>query len=163
LASILQVSLSPGGLPKRAIPEGFINPLGLDGDRQAHPHIHGGPRQAILLVASEVIEELKARGYPLFYGALGENLTTGGLNFRDLRVGDRLRAGGAVIEIARVRVPCSQLDVYGESLKHDIWDARVKAGDCTSPRWGMSGFKASVVQPGPVRPGDIITVVATLA
>jgi MOSC domain-containing protein YiiM len=85
------------------------------------------------------------------------------LNYRDLRIGDRLRAGGALIEITEARVPCSQLDVYGPSLKSEIWDKQVKAGDYTSPRWGMSGFKASVVEPGPVRPGDIIAVVAKLA
>ena len=53
---------------------------------QNHPQIHGGPRKAVLIVASEVVDELTARGYPLFYGALGENLTTSGLSIRDIRV-----------------------------------------------------------------------------
>ena len=79
----------------------------------AHPGIHGGPRKAILLVAAEVIDELTARGYPLFYGALGENLTTRGIDLRRLRIGDRLRAGGALLEITQPRGPCSALDVYG--------------------------------------------------
>jgi MOSC domain-containing protein YiiM len=39
----------------------------------------------------------------------------------------------------------------------------VSALDHTSPRWGMSGFYASVLTPGPVRPDDIIAVVAKLA
>ena len=160
---IVQVNVSPGGLPKRAIAEGYIAPLGLEGDSFAHPEFHGGPKKAVLIVASEVVDELKARGYPVFYGALGENLTTRGLDVRDLRIGDRLRAGGALIEITQTRVPCSALDVYGESLKREIWDSQVKAGDHRSPRWGMSGFKASVVEPGPVRAGDIISVVAKLA
>lgn len=116
-----------------------------------------------MIIASEVIEELKARGYPLFYGALGENLTTQGVDRRELRIGDQIRAGGALLEITKLRVPCSQLDVYGESLKRELWDKRVKEGDYTSPRWGMSGFYCSVLQTGPVRPGDIITVVAKLA
>ena len=161
--SILQVNISPGGLPKRPISEGFIHSLGLDGDDHAHPQFHGGPQRAILIMASEVIDELKARGFPVFYGAMGENLTTCGLNVRDLRIGDRLRAGGAVLEITQTRVPCSALDVYGDSLKREIWDKQMKAGDHNSPRWGMSGFKASVIEPGPVRPGDIISVVASLA
>jgi len=161
--SILQINISPGGLPKRPIPEGRILPLGLEGDAHAHPDIHGGPRKAILIVASEVVDEMKARGYPLFYGALGENLTTRGLDMRDLRIGDQLRAGGALLEITQTRGPCSALDIYGESLKHEIYDPQVQAGDYRSPRWGMSGFRASVVHPGPVRPGDIIAVVAKLA
>jgi MOSC domain-containing protein YiiM len=158
--SIIQVNISPGGLPKRPIPEAFIHPLGLEGDSFAHPQFHGGPKKAVLLIASEAIDELRTRGFPVFYGALGENLTTRGLNYRDLRIGDWLRAGGALIEITQARVPCSALDVYGETLKREIFDKQM---DYTSPLWGMSGFKASVVEPGPVRPGDIISVVAKLA
>ena len=161
--SIVQINISPGGLPKRPIPEGFIDVLGVTGDLHAHPQFHGGPQRAVLIIASAVTEELKARGYPLFYGALGENLTTRGLERRELRIGDQIRAGAALLEITRLRVPCAQLDVYGESLKSEIWDKQVKAGDYSSPRWGMSGFYCSVLRPGFVRPGDIITVVAKLA
>ena len=161
--AIVQVNISLGGLPKRAIPEGFVNALGIEGDRHAHPEIHGGERKAILLIASEVIDELAGRGYPVFYGALGENLTTRGIDVRDLRIGDQIRAGGALIEITQPRGPCTQLDIYGESLKYEIYDQRVKQRDPTSPRWGMSGFYASVVAPGPVGPGDINAVVAKLA
>src|SRR5215469_16746653 len=163
MPSILQVNISPGGLPKRPVPQSFIHPLGLEGDSFNHPAFHGGPKKAVLLIASEVVDELKARGFPVFYGALSENLTTRGLDVRELRIGDRLRAGGALIELTQPRTPCSQLDVYGPSLKTEIWDRQVKTGDFTSPRWGMSGFKASVVEPGPVRPGDIISIEARSA
>ena len=43
---IVQISVSPGGLPKRAVPEGMVTPLGIEGDRHAHPSIHGGPNKA---------------------------------------------------------------------------------------------------------------------
>jgi MOSC domain-containing protein YiiM len=55
-----------------------------------------------------------------------------------------------------MRVPCATLDVYGPSIKQEIYDAQVKAGDYSSPRWGMSGFYASVFQGGEIRPHDII-------
>ena len=160
---IVQVNISPGGLPKRPIPEGIITPLGLAGDLCAHPEIHGGPRQSVLLIAAEAVDELIARGYPLYYGALGENLTTRGLDRRQLRLGQILRAGGARLELTKVRAPCSSLDIYGPTLMREIYDERVKAGDPASPRWGMSGFYASVIEPGPVRVNDIIMVEATLA
>jgi MOSC domain-containing protein YiiM len=156
---IVQVGISKGGLPKLPVSGGLIASLGIEGDRQAHPEVHGGPRKAVLLVSSEVVDELKARGYPLFYGALGENLTTRGIDFRRLRVGHRLRAGAALLEITEARGPCSALDVYGASIKAEIYDARVKAGDADSPRWGMSGLYASVAEPGAVRPDDIIVAV----
>ncbi len=160
---IVQVSVSPGGVPKRAIAHGTITPLGLDGDWHAHPNIHGGPLKAILLIAAEVVDDLTARGFPLFYGALGENLTTRGIDVRDLRIGDQLRAGGSMLEITQPRGPCSTLAVYGESLQYEIYDQRVKQRDHTSPHWGMSGFYASVLRPGPVQADDIIAVVAKLA
>jgi MOSC domain-containing protein YiiM len=163
VGSIIQVNISRGGLPKRAIDSGFIGSLGIEGDLHAHPQFHGGPRKAILIIASEVADELVRRGYPVFYGALGENLTTRGFDIRDVRIGDEVRAGGAILEITQPRVPCGQLDVYGPSIKQEIFDAGVRALDPASPHWGMSGFYASVRSPGPVAAGDLIEVTAKLA
>ena len=161
--TIVQVNISPGGLPKRAIPEGWITPLGIEGDLHVHPNIHGGPLKAILIIASEVVDDLIERGYPLFYGAMGENLTTEGIDVRRLRIGDQLRAGGALLEITQPRGPCSALDIYGESLRLEVYDQKVKRRDYNSDRWGMSGFYASVIAPGPVRAGDAVSLVSQLA
>ena len=161
--TIVQVNISPGGLPKHAITEGWITPLGMEGDLHAHPNIHGGPQKAILIIASEVVDSLIARGYPLFYGAMGENLTTRGIDIRRIRIGDQIRAGGVLLEITQPRGPCSALDVYGESLRLEVYDQKVKQRDSTSPRWGMSGFYASVATPGPVRAGDTVSLVSQLA
>jgi MOSC domain-containing protein YiiM len=161
--TVVQVSISAGGLPKTAIDEGWITPLGVEGDRHAHPAIHGGSRKAILLIAAEAVDTLRERGYPLFYGALGENVTTRGIEIRDIRLGDEIRVGGALLEITQPRGPCTALDIYGESLKQEVYDSRVKARDYTSPYWGISGFYASVLEPGPVRAGDRVAVVAKLA
>src|ERR1035438_10753953 len=114
---IVQINVSPGGIPKRPIAAGMITPLGLAGDACAHPGIHGGPYQAVLLIASETIDELKARGYPVFYGALGENLTTRGLDRRQLRIGHQLCAGGAVLEITKVRGPRSEERRVGKECR----------------------------------------------
>jgi MOSC domain-containing protein YiiM len=125
---------------------------------QGHQQIHGGPEKAVLLVTLEGIHELVERGYELFPGALGENLTTRGLDRREFRVGQQIRAGSAMLEITRPRGPCANLDVYGPALKQEI-----KPGDPSSPAWGLSGFYARVLSPGIVRPDDIIEIVATLA
>ena len=161
--TVVQINVSPGGLPKRPIAEGRITQLGIEGDAHAHPEIHGGPDKALLLIASETVEELSTRGYPVFFGALGENITTRGIPVRDLRLGARLRLGEALVELTKPRGPCSALRVYGESLAAEVYDARVKALDATSPRWGMSGFYARVLSPGIVRTNDIIIVKATFA
>jgi len=111
MGRIIQISVSRGGLPKRSVPAGFITPLGIEGDLCAHPEIHGGPRQSVLLIAAEAVDELVERGYPVGYGALGENLTTRGLDRRQLRLGQRLRAGGAPLELTKVRAPRATPDV----------------------------------------------------
>lgn len=154
--AIVQINISPGGLPKRGIGEALITPLGLEGDACAHPSIHGGPIQAVLLICSEAVDELAGLGYPVFYGALGENLTTRGIDRKQMRLGQRYRVGQAVIELTKMRAPCRALDIYGHSIREAIYDELVKAGDPTSARWGMSGFYAAVLEPGVVRQNDRI-------
>ncbi|MCX6623345.1 MAG: hypothetical protein NTY38_20215, partial [Acidobacteria bacterium] len=55
--------------------------------------------------------------------------------------------------------PCRSLDVYGESLKYELYDKDVKAGDFHSPKWARGGFYASVVETGEIRQNDIIALV----
>jgi MOSC domain-containing protein YiiM len=163
VALVVQLNISRGGVPKRAIAEGELTPLGISGDACAHSEIHGGPRQAVLLITSEGIDELVGQGFPIFYGALGENITTGGLDRRGLRTGQRYRIGNAVVELTKPRGPCDLLNVYGPGMQKAVYDAQVKAGDHTSSRWGLSGFYASVLQPGLIRPGDPIQLLEELA
>ena len=74
-----------------------------------------------------------------------------------------LRAGGAIIEITKLRVPCSTLDVYGPTIKQEIYDPKVKAGDHTSPRWARGGFYARVLKPGLVISGAPMTLLSDCA
>jgi len=161
--TILRVNISRGGVPKLPVARGFLAPLGIEGDAVAHPAIHGGPNQAVLLIASEVVDELSAQGWPVYYGALGENLTTQGIDHKRLRQGQQYRAGEAIIELTKPRGPCATLDVYGPGIQKVIYDPAVKARDPRSPVWGMSGFYASVVQPGAISPGDPIVLLSEVA
>src|SRR5579862_3950134 len=156
---IVQINISPGGIPKRPLAEAEVTPLGIRGDSWAHPQIHGGPNQALLLITTEGIEELVALGYPIFPGALGENFTIKGLNRRQMRIGQRYRAGEILLEITKMRSPCSTLHIYGPSIQAAVYDAQVKAGDFSTPRWGLGGFYARVLQGGWVRPRDIIELI----
>jgi MOSC domain-containing protein YiiM len=157
-ASVQQLNISKGGVPKRAIPEAAVTPLGIEGDVQAHPDIHGGPRQALLLLSSEGIDELVRDGFTVYPGALGENITTRGLDRRMLRIGQRYRVGQVVIELTKMRAPCNQLTPYGDGIQEAVYDAQVKAGDASSPRWALAGMYARVVKPGTIYAGDSITL-----
>jgi MOSC domain-containing protein YiiM len=154
--SIVQINISPGGIPKRPIAEAEVTVQGIRGDSWVHPEIHGGPNQAVLLITSEGIQELIAQGYPLFPGALGENLTTLGLARQQMRLGQRYRVGEVVLELSKMRGPCTTLDVYGPSIIKAVYDAQVSAGDASTPRWGLAGFYARVLKSGFIHPKDII-------
>jgi len=157
--SVLQINISPGGIPKRPIPAGVVTSLGIAGDGHANPQVHGGPRQAILIITSEGIEELKQQGFPLYHGALGENLTTRGLDRRSLRIGQRYRVGEVLLEITKVRSPCETLNPYGPGIQKAVYDQEVKDGNHTSPRWCLSGVYASVLRAGTIHPGDAIQLI----
>lgn len=152
---ILQLSISPGGMPKHAILQAEITVQGLLGDIQRNRKYHGGPDQALLLITQESLEEIKGLGFAVYPGALGENLTVSGLDRRQLRAGQRLRAGQAIIEITKLRQPCRHLDVYGPGIQAAVFDKQADPG--TGP-WGLAGFYCRVSQPGPIYPGDIIEV-----
>lgn len=154
-----QINVSRGGVPKHPILRAAVHRLGIEGDDHAHPRFHGGPTRALLLIAAETIQQLTAEGFSVYPGALGENLTTRGLDPKQMRVGQRFRAGSVVLELTQVRVPCSQLDPYGAGIQQALYDKRVKAGDPSSPVWGRSGFYASIVQPGEIHPQDIIVLI----
>jgi MOSC domain-containing protein YiiM len=151
---ILQVSISPGGVPNHPIARGEVTCAGIVGDGWRHPNFHGIPKRAILLITSEGLDEIKTMGFPVYPGALGENFTTQGVDRRVLRIGRLLRCGSATIQLTEPRFPCEAISVYGKGIQEAIYDQRVMRHDPTSDRWGLSGFYAAVIEPGKVAAGD---------
>src|SRR5206468_3796920 len=103
----------------------------------------------------EGIDELAALGFAVSPGSLGENVTTVGIPRRQWRAGQRWRIGAdVVLEVTKCRAPCATLNVYGPKIQTAMFDALARDGDPASPKWGLSGFYASVAVPGIIRPGD---------
>jgi MOSC domain-containing protein YiiM len=157
---VIQVSASAGGVPNHVIGSGDATARGIAGDRWRHPQFHGIPKRAILLITVEGLNQIKAMGFPVYPGALGENLTTLGLERRGLRIGQRFRCGTVTIQLTEPRFPCDTISVYGKAIQAAIYDARTMKGDPSSEVWGLSGFYASVIEPGIFRTGDAITLLA---
>jgi len=90
--------------------------LGLEGDEQADPSVHGGLSKAVYAYPSEHYEfwqtvraqaQVAAWGQVLPPGSLGENLTLSGLLEKDAFIGDTLRfAGGVELLVSEPRFPC---------------------------------------------------------
>lgn len=99
IGSILQINVSLGDLPKRPVGRARVTHGGIEGDLRTGTALPPDPRKALLLVASETVDEQAKAGYPVYYGALGENITTRGIPPEWMRAGQRYRLGPALIEL----------------------------------------------------------------
>ena len=151
----MQINRSNGGLPKRAIASPVtLNYEGVEGDWQRDRRHHGGPDKAVLMIAAELIDSLAARGFPLFYGALGENLTVSGFDPHLWRAGQRYRIGAdAVIEFTTLRAPCANLNPYGPGIHAELYDLQCKSGEVAAAHWAHGGFYARVIHAGLISTG----------
>lgn len=149
---VLQVSVSPGGVPKLPVDEAWIGPDGLEGDGHHHDAVHGGPHRAVALFAIEAIERVRADGHHgVGPGSVGENLTTSGFELSLLTVGTRLSIGDTVVlEIAAPASPCDVIKGAFADGKSGRISILLHPAD--------SRMYARVLAEGPVRPGDPIRI-----
>jgi MOSC domain-containing protein YiiM len=144
---IVQLSISAGGVPKRAVPTARVTRLGLEGDAHRDTEHHGGPERAVCLFAQEAIDALRAEGHAIAPGAIGENVTTGGLDWSLVVPGARLRLGEhVVLEVTRYTSPC--LTIAPVFVDRDY--ARVSQ----KRHPGCSRVYARVLVEGTLRTGD---------
>jgi MOSC domain-containing protein YiiM/ribosomal protein S18 acetylase RimI-like enzyme len=156
-ARVVQVNLSPGGVPKLPVDVARVGRDGLDGDAHDHDAVHGGPHRAICLFATEAIGRVRADGHAgVGPGSVGENLTTEGIELALLAVGTRLGVGDEVVlEISGPANPCDVIKgafVGGKSGRISIL---LHPAD--------SRMYARVERDGIVRPGDPIRVLPARA
>jgi len=146
-----QISISDGGVPKLPVAEARITVNGVAGDRQRNLEVHGGTERAVCLFSLEVIEALQAEGHSIRPGASGENLTVAGLVWAEVKPGDRLRIGDAVLlEMVSHTAPCK----YNAQWFANGDFSRISQK--LHPGW--SRLYARVLAEGVVRTGDRVTV-----
>jgi MOSC domain-containing protein YiiM len=131
-----------------------LRKLNLDGDRQADLAVHGGPSKAVYAYPLEHYDYWHTRvpETPETLGAFGENLTTRDVLEADLNIGDRLRVGTALLQVAQPRMPCYKLQLRFD--RDDMTKLFVLSG--------RSGFYFSVIEEGEVKAGDSIEFVEHL-
>jgi MOSC domain-containing protein YiiM len=106
------------------------------------------------LMHAELHAELRAGGFSVAPGKMGENITTAGLDLLGLPTGTRLHLGSsAIVEVTGLRNPCVQLDRFQPGLMSAVL-ARDERGRLVR----KAGIMAVVLVGGDVRPGDAIRV-----
>jgi hypothetical protein len=138
--------------------------LGVEGDAHLGPTVQHRSRVArdpsqpnlrqVHLIHGELHDELRAQGFEVEPGVMGENVTTRGVDLLALPKGTRLRLGQeAVVEVTGLRNPCVQLDRFQQGLMAALLD-RDREGNLVR----KAGVMAVVLTSGDVRPGDGIAV-----
>lgn len=105
---------------KRPVAEAVgVGPLGLTGDEQADPTVHGGLDKAVYMYPSEHLDfwrtQRREHRASLFddalpFGFVGENLSISGLNERQVWIGDTLHFPDCVLRVTAPREPCFKFD-----------------------------------------------------
>jgi MOSC domain-containing protein YiiM len=106
------------------------------------------------LIHEELFDELRASGFHVQPGDIGENVTTRGIDLLALPAGARITLGEhAVVEITGLRNPCSQLDRFQPGLMAAVLDR-----DADGNLVRKAGVMGVVIESGDVRAADPITI-----
>ena len=138
--------------------------LGIEGDAHLGETVKHRSRVArdpsqpnlrqVHLIHAELHDELRAAGFAVSAGQMGENITTRGVDLLGLPTGARLHLGDeAVVEVTGLRNPCIQLDqlqpgLMAATLRRDEFGNLIR----------KAGVMGIVLAGGEVRPGDPIRV-----
>jgi MOSC domain-containing protein YiiM len=112
-------------------------------DRGLQGCVHGraGSKRQVLLVDIETLGE-----FGLLPGMIRENITTVGLNMADVRPGQRLCVGEAVLEVTLPCEPCARMDEIRVGLQKELENRR--------------GMLCRVIEGGRISRGDAIEILS---
>jgi molybdenum cofactor synthesis domain-containing protein len=125
------------GTVKEPVTEAWIDATGVVGDAHAGP----GLRQVSLLSVEAINRFARKLGREFRPGDFGENITTRGLELREVAMLDRFGFGEVELEVTQLGKKCHG---DGCAIYREV-------GKCVMP---AEGVFARVVNGGPVRPGD---------
>ena len=142
----------------------LLKGLGVEGDAHCGERVKHRSRVAqdpnqpnlrqVHLIHSELLDELRERGFQVAPGEMGENITTRGISLLNLPTGTKLQLGdSAVIEVQGLRNPCAQLDHFQSGLMAAVLERDERGGLIR-----RAGIMATVVEGGEIRVGDRILI-----
>ena len=124
------------GTQKHTVPQAELKEnFGIVNDAHA-----GNWHRQVSLLSFEKIEEFRAKGADVAFGAFGENLIVEGYDFKNLPVGTRFRCGKVLLEMTQIGKEChSHCQIYQ------------RMGECIMPHEGVF---AVVLEGGTIHVGD---------
>jgi MOSC domain-containing protein YiiM len=134
-----------------------VGPLGIDGDEQADPAVHGGPSKAVYAYPIEHYpfwQTVRAQAGVAAWdealppGALGENLTVEGVVESAVFIGDVLRFSDCALAVSEPRFPCFKLNA-AMGFKH-AGKLMVQSAWC--------GWYFAVREPGTIAAGETFVI-----
>lgn len=130
------------GVRKEPVKEArLIENHGIEGD--AHS---GSQTRQVSFLAAESIEDAQKKGAPVGFGDYAENIASYGIDWKNTKVGTRVRIGeDAIVEITQFGKKC-----------HNKCAIYYTVGDCIMPREGVFG---RVLQGGLIKKGDQIQII----
>ena len=135
MATVGGLFISPERGSGRSEPREHVRAIesqGLEGCAHGNP-----PRREVLLASQEHLDALGVEP-----GAIRENVTVAGADVHSWPLGQRVRVGGALLEITMVCDPCHRMDDLRPGLRAQID--------------GKRGMLAHVVEGGEIALGDEI-------
>lgn len=140
----------------------FVKGLGISGDAHSGKTVKHRSRvkidptqpnlRQVHLIHSELVSELKYKGFDVKAGTMGENVLTEGIDLLSLPKNTFLKRGNEVVlRVTGLRNPCAQLDNYQKGLTQAVLP-KDSAGNLVR----KAGVMAVVESGGVVRVGDQI-------
>ncbi len=152
------VPLGPQGVASGYVKTPVPHPVnagefGLAGDAQADLSVHGGVDKAVYGYPGARYADWAA-AFPgladrLVAGSMGENLVIDSADETSVHIGDRIRVGGALLQVTQPRQPCFKLTLV-------VGEPRVAR---TMTRRGWCGWYYRIVEPGAIGAGDAHDIV----
>jgi MOSC domain-containing protein YiiM len=142
----------------------LLEGLGVEGDAHAGTTVQHLSRKRdhpsepnlrqVHLLASELFDDVRGAGHDVTPGALGENVTTAGVDLLGLPLGTVLELGSeAAVELTGLRNPCRQIQAFQPGLLQQVLG---RGADGSVRR--RTGVMSVVRRTGEVRPGDPVRV-----
>jgi MOSC domain-containing protein YiiM len=128
-----------------------VGKLGLGGDEQADTEHHGGYEQAVYAYAREDLDWwVEQLGREMRDGAVGENLTTAGLEVTGALIGEVWQVGTVTLQVTAPRIPCV---VFAGWMDEPHWVKRFAAAR-------RPGAYLRVLREGVIAAGDPVQVLS---